>query len=110
MDFDRYLHTLRVNQSDAAKKMGLQEHPISDAAVYNYHKNMKGLIRQALFEGKLTSSPYARLKGKLKRGEKESVEYLTEEEVAAFMSQHPVPGTTMAVTRPEHTSTTRSLT
>jgi site-specific recombinase XerD len=60
---------------------------------------MKGLIRQALFEGKLTVSPYARLKGKLKRGEKESVEYLTEEEVAAFMSQHPVPGTTMAVAR-----------
>lgn len=99
LDFDRYLHTISVNQSDAAKKMGLQEHPISDAAVYNYHKNMKGLIRQALFEGKLTASPYARLKGKLKRGEKESVEYLTEEEVAAFMSQHPVPGTTMAVAR-----------
>jgi hypothetical protein len=110
LDFDRYLHTLSVNQSDAAKKMCLQDHPISDAAVYNYHKNMKGLIRQALFEGKLTVSPYARLKGKLKRGEKESVEYLTEEEVAAFMSQHPVPGTTMAVTRPSQGQNSTSAT
>ena len=63
---------------------------MSDAAVYNYHKTIKGLIRRALFEGKITANPYERLRGQLKRGEKESVEYLTEDEVAAFMSLAPV--------------------
>lgn len=97
--FDRWLHNLKINQSDAAKKMGKNESLLSDAAVYNYHKNMKGLIRRALFEGKITANPYERLRGQLKRGEKESVEYLTEDEVAAFMSLAPVAGTAMAVAR-----------
>jgi integrase len=97
--FDRWLHSLKINQSDAAKKMGKNESLLSDAAVYNYHKNMKGLIRRALFEGKITANPYERLRGQLKRGEKESVEYLTEDEVAAFMSLAPVAGTAMAVAR-----------
>lgn len=99
VEFDRWLHTLRCRQTDAGKKMGQNEPLLSDAAVYNYHKNMKGLIRRALFEGKISVNPYDRLRGQLKRGEKESVEYLTEDEIEAFMSLQPIAGTMMAVAR-----------
>ena len=55
---------------------------ISDAAVYKYHKCLKALFNRAVLFDKIDRNPYDRLK--FKRGEKESVEYLTEEEMKRF--------------------------
>ena len=59
---------------------------LSDAGVYNYHKCLKALLNRAVEFGRIDRNPYDRLKGKFKRGEKESVEYLTEDEMLRFES------------------------
>lgn len=97
--FDTYLHSLKKQQSDVEKKMKVKEQPIGDAAIHTYHKNLKAMCARAVRVGLLSANPYDRLKGAFKKGVKESVEYLTEEEVAAFMSLRPVAGTTMAAAR-----------
>lgn len=69
---------------------------ISDAAVYNYHKCLKALLRRAVRMGKILSTPYDKLHGEFSKGDKESTEFLTTDEMAAFESIHPVPGSEMA--------------
>ena len=64
----------------------LHKNNLSDAGVYNYHKCLKALLTRAVEFCRLERNPYDRLKGKFKRGEKESVEYLTEDEMLRFES------------------------
>lgn len=54
---------------------------ISDAGVYNYHKNFKALLNIAYSEGKINTNPYLKLRGKIKRGDRDNVEYLLESEM-----------------------------
>jgi integrase len=49
--------------------------------------------------GLIMSNPYNALRGEFAKGEKENTEYLTEEEMKAFESIHPVAGTEMALSR-----------
>lgn len=97
--FDGWLHQLNKPQSDAEVRMGKSEALLSDAAVYNYHKTLKAMVRRAFRFGIISLNPYDRLNGQFKRGDKESVEYLTDDEVAAIESLHPVDGSQMAVAR-----------
>ena len=97
--FDGWLHQLKKPQSDAEVRMGESETLLSDAAVYNYHKTLKAMVRRAFRFGIISLNPYDRLNGQFKRGDKESVEYLTDDEVAAIESLHPVDGSQMAVAR-----------
>ena len=83
-NFDAWLHQQTKPLSDARRKTGVKPEKLSDAAVYNYHKCLKALLNRALSFGKIDANPYDRLKGKFKRGEKENVEYLTEEEMKRF--------------------------
>ena len=80
--FDSWLHQL----NDGA---------ISDSAVYNYHKCLKALLHRADQFGKIERNPYERMK--LKRGEKENIEYLTEDEMKAFERLLVPDGSLMAV-------------
>ena len=80
--FDSWLHQL----NDGA---------ISDSAVYNYHKCLKALLHRADQFGKIDRNPYERMK--LKRGEKENIEYLTEDEMKAFDRLLVPDGSMMAV-------------
>lgn len=82
--FDAYLHTVTKPLSDAARKRGVQPERLSDAGIYNYHKCLKALLNRADSFGKIDRNPYERLKGQFKRGERENVEYLTEDEMRAF--------------------------
>jgi len=68
---------------------------ITDAGVHNYHKCLKALLSRAVLFDRLDENPYDRLRGKFKRGDKPSVEYLTEEEMQAFMALHPMAETPM---------------
>jgi integrase len=68
---------------------------LTDAAVYNYHKNLKALLHRAEIFGKISRNPYGFLK--FKRGDKESVEYLTEEEMKAFEDLKVPEGSQMAI-------------
>ena len=81
MNFDAWLHQVRKPVSDARLKAGVKPEPLSVAAIYNYHKCLKALLNRADKFGKIERNPYERLKKAFKRGERESVEYLTEDEM-----------------------------
>ena len=78
--FDAYLHTIRKHQTDADIKAKKPVEYISQATVRNYHKDIKALLGRALKFGLITSNPYDRMKGEIKRGDYETVEYLTDAE------------------------------
>lgn len=83
-NFDAWLHQQTKPLSDARRKTGVKPEKLSDAAVYNYHKCLKALLNRAKSFQKIDVNPYEYLRGKFKRGEKENVEYLTEEEMKRF--------------------------
>lgn len=98
--FDCWLHaTLKKPLSDAERKAGKVAQPVSDAGVYNYHKCLKALLNRAVLLGRLSVSPYERLKGKFSRGDADTVEFLTEEEMGRVVALHPIEGTPMAAAR-----------
>ena len=84
--FDAWLRTLTKPISDARIKSGAKPEKLSTGGIYNYHKCLKALLNRAMSFGKIDNNPYDRLKGKFKRGEKENVEYLTEDEMRRFES------------------------
>ena len=83
-NFDSWLHQITKPISDAALKTGKKPEKLSDGAVYNYHKCLKALLNRALVFGLIVNNPYNRLKGKFKRGDRENLEYLTDEEMQKF--------------------------
>lgn len=95
--FDAYLHSLRKELTDAEKKKGMKAEPLSDAGIYTYHKCFRALLTRAYKMGVIDANPYDRLKGEFSRGEKQSMDYLTEEEMAAFESIQPLRGSVMEV-------------
>lgn len=97
--FDWWLHQLKKPQSDVEVKAGKEVELLGDGAVYNYHKCLKAIVRRALRFGIIDVNPYDRLTGHFPRGDKENVEYLTDEEMTAIESLHPIEGSQMAVSR-----------
>ena len=83
-NFDAWLHQITKPISDAALKSGKKPDKLSDGAVYNYHKCLKALLNRALVFGLIVNNPYNRMKGKFKRGDRENLEYLTDEEMQKF--------------------------
>ena len=80
--FDAYLHRIKKHQTDAEMKAGKPVEYISQATVRNYHKDIKALLGRALKFGMIQANPYDRMKGEINRGDVESVEFLTTEELA----------------------------
>ena len=78
-NFDSWLR--HFEQYQAAPVANAEPKLLSDGTIYNYHKNLKSLINRAMMFGVIDANPYSKLKGKISRGEKESVEYLTEDEM-----------------------------
>ena len=78
--FDAYLHTIKKHQTDANVKARKPVEYISQATVRNYHKDIKALLARALKFGLITANPYDMMKGEIKRGDKETVEFLTDAE------------------------------
>lgn len=86
---DAWLHNLQ----------GWDGRKISDAAVYNYHKCLKALLSRAVRTGVISANPYDRLRGEIKRGERETVDYLTEEEMHRILALDIPAGTLLAKAR-----------
>lgn len=97
--FDAWLHQQRKPVSDTARLAGVVGEKISDAGIYNYHKNLKALLYRADRFGKLPRNPYEQLRGQFKRGEKESIEYLTEDEMRKIMSLQLKKGSVLDIAR-----------
>ena len=83
--FDAWLHGQKKHLGrDDKTRRGVEKESLSDAGIYNYHKCLKALLARADKFGKIDRNPYERLKGQFKRGDKENVEYLTEDEMKQF--------------------------
>ena len=78
--FDAYLHTIKKHQTDADVKAKKPVEYISQATVRNYHKYICALVARAFKFGIVTANPYDRMRGEIKRGDKETVEFLTDAE------------------------------
>lgn len=87
--WDAWLHQLR----------GWDGKTISDGGVYNYHKCMKAMVQRAVRMGVIATNPYDRLRGVFRRGDKETVEYLTEDEMHRIASLELVPGSQLEKAR-----------
>lgn len=60
----------------------------SKATICNYHKYMKEFINEAVADDYISCNPYQKLRMKIDRGEKDSIDYLTEEQVKKISSLH----------------------
>ena len=97
--WDTWLHSLTVPQSNTDIQAGRPADTIGEAAVYNYHRTLRAMLTRAVKVGRIAANPYDKLRGEFRKGIKENVEYLTEEEIAAFESLHPLQGTQAAAAR-----------
>lgn len=68
---------------------------MSCGGVYNYHKCLSSLLGRAERSGLLNRNPYHLLRGEFSKGERESVEYLTEDEMRRIQSIQPAQGSWM---------------
>ncbi len=97
--WDSWLQTITVPQTNADMQAGKAPERICEAAVYNYHRTLRAMLSRAVKMGKIDTNPYERLRGEFRKGIKESVEYLTEEEITALESLHPMQGSQAAAAR-----------
>lgn len=99
-NFDAWLRTtLTARLSNGDIQAGKQAEPVTDGTIYNYHKSLRALINRAMKIGIIEANPYDRIKGEIARGDRETIDYLTEEEIAALESLHPMAGTQPAMAR-----------
>lgn len=84
VEFDAWLHKLPKSQTRAQILAKAPVEFLSDAGVYNYHKTLKKLLNLAKTIRKINENPYEYLRGRFKKGERESTEYLTDEEINAI--------------------------
>lgn len=97
--FDSWLHQLPVKQKKADVMAGIEPAKISDGCVWNYHKCLKKLLNNAVLFDKLNANPYDRLRGQFNRGDRETVDYLTQQELSLIEHCQPTPGSQMEVVR-----------
>ena len=97
--WDAYLHGIRKHQTDAEVKAGKPVEYISQATVRNYHKDIKALLGRALKFGLIAANPYDRMKGEIKRGNTETVEFLTKDELARIEGLTLIDGSILAAAR-----------
>lgn len=97
--FDAWLHRIEKHRTDAEVKAGKPVEYISQATVRNYHKDIKALLGRALKFGLITANPYDRMKGEIKRGDVETVEFLTKDELARIEGLTLIDGSMLAAAR-----------
>lgn len=97
--WDTWLHQLTKAQSNGDRQAEREQQPIGDAAVYNYHRTLRSLLTRAVKFQIIDANPYDRVRGEFRKGIRENVEYLTEEEITAIESLQPIKGTQMAMAR-----------
>ena len=97
--WDSWLHKIKKPMSNGDVQSGRDGVYIGESAVYNYHRTLRSLLSRAVKLGVIESNVYDRVRGEFRKGIKENVEYLTEEEISAIESLHPLDGTQMAMAR-----------
>lgn len=97
--WDSWLHKIKKPMSNGDVRSGRDGVCIGESAVYNYHRTLRSLLSRAVKLGVIEANVYDRMRGEFRKGIKDNVEYLTEDEIAAIESLHPMEGTQMAMAR-----------
>lgn len=97
--WDVWLRQKPVPLTENQKVKGITEQTMKQSAVYNYHKLLKAMLNRALKFGKINVNPYDRMKGVFKKGSRDVVEYLTEEQMKKIMEITPVSGSQVETAR-----------
>ena len=88
--WDAWLHGQKRPLTEAEKLAKKVAEPISQGTIYNQHKNLKHMLWRSVELGYIQVNPYQQLRGKIKRGDRENVDYLTEDEVEKIIAYEPV--------------------
>lgn len=97
--WDVWIRQRPIPLTENQKLAGVEEAHISNDSAYNYHKVLKAAINKALQFDIVTSNPYDRMKGVFKRDKRETVDYLTEDQMQKILDLTPVPGSQAAMAR-----------
>lgn len=97
--WNSWLHKIKKPMSNGDVQSGRDGVYIGESAVYNYHRTLRSLLSRAVKLGVIEANVYDRVRGEFRKGIKENVEYLTEDEIAAIESLRPLDGTQMAMAR-----------
>ena len=97
--WNSWLHKIKKPVSNGDVQAGRDGVYIGEAAVYNYHRTLRSLLSRAVKLGVIEANVYDRMRGEFRKGIKDNVEYLTEDEIAAIESLRPLDGTQMAMAR-----------
>jgi integrase len=97
--WDAWLHTLTRPASHGDRQAGRAGRPVGDAAVYNYHRTLRSMLARAVKFKIIESNPYELVRGEFRKGIRENLEYLTDEEMQAIVSLRPMAGSPMCVAR-----------
>ncbi len=96
-EWDVWLRQQLVPLTENQRDAGMEAETLSQSAVYNYHKLLKAVINRALKFDVIDTNPYDKMKGMFKRGTREAVDYLTEDQIAKVLALTPVPGSQVAM-------------
>ena len=98
-NFDAWLHQQERPLTQTEKGNGREPQKVGDAGVDSYHKSLRAMLNRALKMEKIDANPYDRLRGEFRSGKRDSVDYLTEEQMHKVMGLTPVPGSQVAMAR-----------
>lgn len=97
--FDVWLRAQPIPLTKNQEEAGVEPSYIGDSAAYSYHKCLMAAVNKAMTLGVVSANPYDRMKGVFKRGKRDVVEYLTEEQMQKVLALTPVPGSQVAIAR-----------
>jgi integrase len=98
-NFDAWLHQQERPLTQTEKENGHEPQKVGDAGVDSYHKSLRAMLNRALKMEKIDANPYDRLRGEFRSGKRDSVDYLTEEQMQKVMDITPVHGSQVAMAR-----------
>ena len=97
--WDVWLRQQNVPLTENQRMAGKDEQKMQVSAVYNYHKLLKAMLNRAVKLDVLAANPYDKMKGMFKRGNRDVVDYLTEDQMRKILELKPVPGSQAATAR-----------
>ena len=99
MNFDGWLRNQGVRLTANQLQAGIEPRKMGDAGVSSYHKSLRAMLNRALKMGRIQANPYDRVRGEFRCAKRDSVDYLTEEQMKKVMELTPVRGSQAALAR-----------
>lgn len=94
IEFDAWLHEFSMKT-----RTGSDSRRLDDSTIYNQHKNIKRMLRLAVDTDMINENPYDKLRGVFSKGEKENIEYLSDEDIKKIVDFSPKSDSRLSLAR-----------